>query len=316
MSERKVLTKYYPWDFDPSDISKRRGPKATGPKIQTVRLMAPFAMRCTSCGEFIYRGRKFNSRKVTPQEERYLGIQIYFFHIKCTRCSSEIVFRTDPKNNNYAMVSGAVRNQEPWWNKGEEEETEDQRLDRLEREEAEAEGDEERDAMADLEAKNLDAQREMAAADALDAIRHRNARIQMAAKDGVDFSAAIMQTADEEKERQDREDEEAARMAFAVAKEKQLLQDLGMEEMDEIVEEDEHPTTSTSKPEAAIPSLPSSSSSATPTPVSATQSAKSADNSLANRIPLVDPAPAFKRTIKKKKDYSAMLGIKKKKPLV
>ncbi|KAL5594774.1 hypothetical protein BROUX41_001688 [Berkeleyomyces rouxiae] len=316
MSERKVLTKYYPWDFDPSDIAKRRGPKATGPKVQTVRLMAPFAMRCTSCGEFIYRGRKFNSRKVTPLDERYLGIQIYFFHIKCTRCSSEIIFRTDPKNNNYAMVSGAVRNQEPWWNKSEEEETEEQRLDRLEREEAEAEGDEERDAMADLEAKNLDAQREIAAADALDAIRHRNARIQMAAKEGVDFAIAALPDVDEEQQKQDLEDEETARRAFAAAREQRLLQDLEMEEMDEIVEEEEAPSGPSCQPEAAAPLPASSSSSATPVAASTPLPTKSAEGTAVQKVPLIDPAPAFKRTIKKKKDYSAMLGIKKKKPLV
>ena len=50
MSERKVLTKYYPPDFDPSKIARTRGPKPAGPKLQTVRLMAPFSMKCTSCG--------------------------------------------------------------------------------------------------------------------------------------------------------------------------------------------------------------------------------------------------------------------------
>lgn len=52
--------------------------------------MAPFSMKCTTCGEFIYRGRKFNSRKETPLDEKYLGIQIFFFSIKCTRCSAEV----------------------------------------------------------------------------------------------------------------------------------------------------------------------------------------------------------------------------------
>ncbi len=41
MSERKVLTKYYPPDFDPSKITRQRGPKNAGPKLMTVRLMAP-----------------------------------------------------------------------------------------------------------------------------------------------------------------------------------------------------------------------------------------------------------------------------------
>lgn len=98
MSERKVLTKYYPPDFDPSAIG--RTPKhlrQKGPKVITVRLMAPFSMKCTHCGEYIYRGRKFNARKENL-EEKYLSIPIYRFYIRCTRCSGEITFRTDPKS--------------------------------------------------------------------------------------------------------------------------------------------------------------------------------------------------------------------------
>jgi hypothetical protein len=70
MSERKVLTKYYPPDWDPRQITKRKGPKVE--RLQTVRLMAPFSMKCTSCGEFIYKGRKFNSRKETRPDDKYL----------------------------------------------------------------------------------------------------------------------------------------------------------------------------------------------------------------------------------------------------
>lgn len=40
MSERKVLQKYYPPDFDPSKIARSRVPKNAGPKVMTVRLMA------------------------------------------------------------------------------------------------------------------------------------------------------------------------------------------------------------------------------------------------------------------------------------
>ncbi len=60
MSERKVLTKYYPPDYDPNKYGRVRN-QNTGPKLQTVRLMAPFSMCCTQCGEYIYKGRKFNA---------------------------------------------------------------------------------------------------------------------------------------------------------------------------------------------------------------------------------------------------------------
>lgn len=52
MSERKVLNKYFPPDFDPSKIKRR---KRQGPKNSqiTVTLKAPYTMRCTKCGEYI-----------------------------------------------------------------------------------------------------------------------------------------------------------------------------------------------------------------------------------------------------------------------
>jgi len=44
MSERKVLSKYYPPDFDPRTLGRSKAPKQAGPKVQTVRLMSPFSM--------------------------------------------------------------------------------------------------------------------------------------------------------------------------------------------------------------------------------------------------------------------------------
>ncbi|KAM3509723.1 hypothetical protein MY10362_000397 [Beauveria mimosiformis] len=298
MSERKVLQKYYPPDFDPRAITRRGGSKKTGPRIQVVRLMAPFSMKCLTCGEFIYRGRKFNSRKVTDQAQRYLNIQIYQFHIKCTRCSAEITFRTDPKNNDYAMVSGAMRNMEPWRDRGAADESLEDRLDRLEREEAEAAGEEAegRSAMEELEAKNADARREMAAADALDEIRQRNARIHRSEKEGVDFADAVVRGEDEERRRQDAEDSEAARRAFALVSIKAGVEDEVKQErpalLDVVVEEEEE------EEEHVSPVVKTEATAAAVMP------------------PPEAPVPSFKRTVKKKKDHSALLGIKKKPTLV
>ncbi|KAF2826908.1 cell cycle control protein cwf16 [Ophiobolus disseminans] len=221
MSERKVLTKYYPPDFDPSKITRQRGPKNAGPKLQTVRLMAPFSMKCTHCGEFIYKGRKFNARKETT-EEKYYAIAIFRFYIRCTRCSGEITFKTDPKNMDYECERGAKRNFEPWREAKLAEETEEERLDRLEKEEAE------RDAMKELETKVLDAKTEMAIADALDEIRSRNARLEKADRDGVE-TRIEPDPADDRRKRQEEEDAEAARQAFA----SRSMPDLGEEDIDE-----------------------------------------------------------------------------------
>ena len=56
MSERKVLNKYYPPDFDPSKV-----PKVKGKRNATfiIRVMAPCNMRCTTCGEYIYKVHGF-----------------------------------------------------------------------------------------------------------------------------------------------------------------------------------------------------------------------------------------------------------------
>ena len=107
MSERKVLNKYYPPDFDASKLPRVKREKN---RQFTIRLMAPFNMRCKTCGEYIYRGKKFNARKEDVIGRLYLGIQIYRFYIKCTKCLAEITFLTDPENQDYEMENGAIRN--------------------------------------------------------------------------------------------------------------------------------------------------------------------------------------------------------------
>ncbi|MCJ1467492.1 hypothetical protein MMC07_006117 [Pseudocyphellaria aurata] len=277
MSERKVLTKYYPPDFDPSAIARTRGPKSTGPKVQTVRLMAPFSMKCTSCGEYIYKGRKFNARKETT-DEKYFSIAIYRFYIRCTRCSGEITFKTDPKNMDYQCEGGAKRNFEVWRQKDPDDnagdnETEEERLERLEREE------EERGAMANLETKVLDAKREMEIADALDEIRTRNARIERAS--GKESAVIEKNPIEWAREMAEKQDAEMARMAFTT-EEGDRVRRIGENGYadDGLTSESARGVDGTEKEVGAM------------------------------------PPPTFKRVVKKKKDFAAALGIKKKPSLV
>lgn len=196
-----------------------------------------------------------------------------------------------------------MRNFEPWHDREKADETIDDRLDRLEREEAEAAGEEAegKNAMAELELKNEDARREMAAADALDEIRHRNARIQRNEKDGVDFADYVVRPEDDERERLDREDEEAAKRAFAAARERMMLDVLG----EEVLED--------GGDKAGDAAGPSSSSAST----AGDEEKSKAEAAKAAMPPPPAPAPApFKRAPKKKVDYAAKLGIKKKTPLV
>uniref|UniRef100_A0A8C4WWU9 Splicing factor YJU2 n=1 Tax=Eptatretus burgeri TaxID=7764 RepID=A0A8C4WWU9_EPTBU len=69
-----------------------------------------FVPRCKTCGEYIYKGKKFNARKETVLNETYLGLPIFRFYIKCTKCVAEITFKTDPENTDYAIEHGATRN--------------------------------------------------------------------------------------------------------------------------------------------------------------------------------------------------------------
>lgn len=107
MSERKVLNKYYPPDFDPNNIPRS---KVVRNGTFGVRLMAPCNMKCNTCGEYIAKGKKFNSRKEDVNDERFLGLRIYRFYIKCPMCMAEIVFKTDPEHTDYILEAGATRN--------------------------------------------------------------------------------------------------------------------------------------------------------------------------------------------------------------
>ena len=167
MADRKVLNKYYPPDYDPSIIPRMKRGKE---RQQQVRLMTPYSMRCTKCGEFIYRGKKFNARKEEAKGEDYYGIKVFRFYIKCPLCSSEITFKTDPQNTDYAAEHGATRNYDAW------QETEPKKdLSKIAAEGDEPE-EEEQDPMKQLEQRTLESKREMEIMDALSDIRTRNAK--------------------------------------------------------------------------------------------------------------------------------------------
>ena len=166
-------------------------------------------------------------------DEKYLNIAIYRFYIRCTRCSGEIRFKTDPKNMDYVCESGALRSFEPWRESKEGlEETDEQRLDRLEREEAEEDELKERNAMEELEGKMQDSKREMQIADALDEIRTRNARIERGERGGGSEVAltTVQDRVDEDKLKADQEDEEAVKRAFTADNVERVIREAEEEE--------------------------------------------------------------------------------------
>lgn len=216
MSERKVLNKYFPPDFDPSKIPRLKKGKD---RQEAIRLMAPFSMRCNTCGDYVYAGKKFNGRKEIVQGEVYYGIKIFRFYIKCPTCSSEITFKTDPKNTDYTVEHGASRNFEPWreTKEGKEDEAEEEDpLARIMREEGVEESDEDEDPMKALEKRQQEAKREMEIMDALQDIRTRNARIDRVDTDEI--LARHLQKGKEKENKQntldDEEDEALVRKYF------------------------------------------------------------------------------------------------------
>ncbi|KAF4316415.1 hypothetical protein BBO99_00008507 [Phytophthora kernoviae] len=202
MGERKVLNKYFPPDFDPSLIPRRKRPK--NEQIE-VRMMLPFSIQCGTCGEYMYRGKKFNSRKEEVLEENYHGIRIYRFYIKCITCSSEITFKTDPKRGDYVAEHGCQRNFEPW------RETEDEEQAAIAQREEEEKGD----AMKALENRTLDSKREMDILDALDEIKAINQRHSKVDTDKLlQQHAQVGELSKEEREKQLEEDKQEAHRVF------------------------------------------------------------------------------------------------------
>jgi Saf4/Yju2 protein len=192
MAERKVLIKYYPPNFDPERLIKNKRPKD---KQDNVRMMLPNSLRCSTCGNYLYIGTKFNMRKETCLDEDYLGIRIYRFYLKCTQCYAEITFKTDPKNSDYVVEHGGVRNYEPWRDVQAAEQT------LKEMKETEEEGN----AMKFLENRTYDSKREMDILDALDEIKHLNKK-----KSGITYEDLLKLVENAEEVGDERKSQEMA----------------------------------------------------------------------------------------------------------
>jgi len=189
MSERKVLNKYYPPDYDPSLIPRLKRAKD---RQYVIRVMAPFNMRCKTCGNYIYKGTKFNARMETVQDKNYLGLRIYRFYIKCTRCVAEITFMTDPENQDYSLEHGATRNFEA-----------EKILAQQEKKLQAQKEEDEANPMKMLEIRTRDSKREMEMVEALEELRELNER-----HVAIDYEGMLRERQESEEERQAREKKE------------------------------------------------------------------------------------------------------------
>ncbi|KAK9774361.1 putative Splicing factor YJU2 [Seiridium cardinale] len=211
MSDRQVIQEYYPPGFDPNRISRTRKRPQLGPKFEECQWVVPFTVRCSRCGDYVYKGRRSDARKETTGE-KYKSLPVTRLHIRCPSCSSAISFKIRFQTGDYVCDSGAQRSRGLQnTTTPAEQGTIEQSLDRLERRE------EERHAIVDLEAKALDAKREKVIADALDKIRLRNERAEHVEHRGRE-GTEITTPEDDEYNRTGREDVEAARHVFEAAR--------------------------------------------------------------------------------------------------
>lgn len=192
----------------------------------TVRLMAPFNMRCKTCGEYIYKGKKFNARKEDVEGDDYLGIRIYRFYIKCTRCLQEISFKTDPKNTDYEIEAGATRNFMAL---------------KLAEEQAQKEEDEEKEEEATnpmklLEKRTLQSKQELELLESLEELKDLNRRQQT-----IDYDQMLEQFDTETvRLRTEKEQEELdERYIKSVFSKRDSSKTVVEEEVEEVVEEEE-----------------------------------------------------------------------------
>ncbi|CAG5098569.1 Oidioi.mRNA.OKI2018_I69.XSR.g15784.t1.cds [Oikopleura dioica] len=160
MGDHKCMNEYYPPDYDPEKLPRLKtlknwsGQGGQGrDRIMEIRTMLPWNIRCNTCGHYMYRGTKFNSRvEAATDYPKYLEyITIRRFYIRCLNCVSNITFITDPEAIDYAMEAGATRLFET------------RRLNAtLEKEEKEKrEKDAKENPMAALEKRTQDSQKEM-----------------------------------------------------------------------------------------------------------------------------------------------------------
>ena len=121
MGERKGTNFYYPPDYDPKkgSLNKWQGTHALRERanklhlgILIIRFEMPYNIWCEGCGQHVGMGVRYNAEKT--KVGMYYTTPIYQFKMKCTMCNNHYVIKTDPKNLDYEIVSGARRQERRW----------------------------------------------------------------------------------------------------------------------------------------------------------------------------------------------------------
>ncbi|KAL3869786.1 hypothetical protein ACJMK2_042423 [Sinanodonta woodiana] len=121
MAERKAVNKYYPPDWDPSKGSindyvgqhpLRDRAKKLHMGILVIRFEMPYNIWCDGCNSHIGMGVRYNAEK--KKVGNYFSTPIYQFRMKCHLCNNYFEIKTDPKNHDYVIVTGARRKEQRW----------------------------------------------------------------------------------------------------------------------------------------------------------------------------------------------------------
>eukprot|EP00050_Salpingoeca_kvevrii_P011668 m.17062 g.17062 ORF g.17062 m.17062 type:complete len:344 (-) comp3565_c0_seq1:30-1061(-) len=119
MSDRKAVNKYYPPEWHPGmgSVNQMRGQHPLRDRarklhlgILIVRFEMPWHIWCEGCGAHVGRGVRYNAEK--SKAGKYYTTTIWQFKMKCHLCPNYIVIETDPKNDDYRVVSGGKRKNE------------------------------------------------------------------------------------------------------------------------------------------------------------------------------------------------------------
>jgi coiled-coil domain-containing protein 130 len=121
MGERKGQNKYIPPDYDPKygGLNKFLGTHALRERakkihlgIIIIRFEMPFNIWCETCKNHIGMGVRYNAEK--KKVGMYYSTPVYQFNMKCHLCAGTIEIKTDPKNLDYEIISGARRQENRW----------------------------------------------------------------------------------------------------------------------------------------------------------------------------------------------------------
>ncbi len=109
---------YYPPEYDGrkhGSLNNFRGSHALGKRaaklktegVLVIRFEMPYHVSCAGCGKRIGKGVRFNAEK--RHVGNYYTTKVWSFTMRAPCCQQVIEVRTDPKNAEYVVVSGAAR---------------------------------------------------------------------------------------------------------------------------------------------------------------------------------------------------------------